>query len=41
MAIEYDPNCSARIALVTYADGEKRYYSVPVGAGWDDPGERS
>ena len=23
--IEYDPNRSARIALVTYADGEKRY----------------
>src|SRR5262245_22684845 len=24
-AIEYDPNRSARIALVQYADGEKRY----------------
>ena len=24
-AIEYDPNRSARIALLTYADGEKRY----------------
>jgi len=23
--IEYDPNRSARIALLTYADGEKRY----------------
>src|SRR6202035_2281465 len=24
-AVEYDPNRSARIALLTYADGEKRY----------------
>ncbi|MFC2029750.1 50S ribosomal protein L2 [Chloroflexota bacterium] len=29
--IEYDPNRSARIALVTYADGEKRYIIAPVG----------
>jgi large subunit ribosomal protein L2 len=29
--IEYDPNRSARIALVTYADGEKRYILAPVG----------
>jgi len=29
--IEYDPNRSARIALVTYADGEKRYILQPVG----------
>src|SRR5215472_2746000 len=29
--IEYDPNRSARIALVTYADGEKRYILVPIG----------
>ncbi len=29
--IEYDPNRSARIALVTYADGEKRYVLHPVG----------
>jgi large subunit ribosomal protein L2 len=29
--IEYDPNRSARIALVTYADGEKRYMIVPLG----------
>src|SRR5438552_8628531 len=29
--IEYDPNRSARIALVTYADGEKRYILSPVG----------
>src|ERR1700741_2834761 len=30
-AIEYDPNRSARIALVHYADGEKRYIIAPVG----------
>jgi large subunit ribosomal protein L2 len=29
--IEYDPNRSARIALVHYADGEKRYILAPVG----------
>src|SRR5512143_2096775 len=29
--IEYDPNRSARIALVQYADGEKRYILAPVG----------
>ena len=29
--IEYDPNRSARIALLTYADGEKRYILHPVG----------
>jgi large subunit ribosomal protein L2 len=29
--IEYDPNRSARIALVTYADGEKRYIIAPEG----------
>jgi large subunit ribosomal protein L2 len=29
--IEYDPNRSARIALVNYADGEKRYIIAPVG----------
>jgi len=29
--IEYDPNRSARIALVVYADGEKRYMLAPVG----------
>src|SRR4051812_45367833 len=29
--IEYDPNRSARIALVTYADGEKRYIIHPKG----------
>ena len=30
-SIEYDPNRSARIALVTYVDGEKRYIIAPVG----------
>lgn len=29
-AIEYDPNRSARIALLHYADGEKRYILAPV-----------
>lgn len=29
--IEYDPNRSANIALLTYADGEKRYILAPVG----------
>jgi large subunit ribosomal protein L2 len=29
-AIEYDPNRTARIALLTYADGEKRYMIAPV-----------
>src|SRR5512145_2097165 len=32
-AIEYDPNRSARIALLAYADGEKRYILCPVGLG--------
>jgi len=30
-AIEYDPNRSARIALIHYADGEKRYILAPEG----------
>src|SRR5688572_7981931 len=30
-AIEYDPNRSARIALLHYADGEKRYILAPDG----------
>ncbi len=30
-AIEYDPNRSARIALLHYADGEKRYIIAPKG----------
>ena len=29
--IEYDPNRSANIALITYADGEKRYIIAPEG----------
>jgi large subunit ribosomal protein L2 len=29
--IEYDPNRSARIALLKYADGEKRYIIAPLG----------
>src|SRR5579862_5391418 len=29
--VEYDPNRSANIALVTYADGEKRYILHPLG----------
>ncbi|MBW2653955.1 MAG: 50S ribosomal protein L2 [Deltaproteobacteria bacterium] len=29
-AIEYDPNRSARIALLVYADGEKRYILAPL-----------
>ena len=30
-SIEYDPNRSAHIALLHYADGEKRYILAPVG----------
>jgi large subunit ribosomal protein L2 len=35
-AIEYDPNRSARIALIVYADGEKRYILHPKGLGVGD-----
>ena len=31
LTLEYDPNRSAHIALVQYADGEKRYIIAPVG----------
>ncbi len=31
-SIEYDPNRSARIALLVYADGEKRYIVAPQGS---------
>jgi large subunit ribosomal protein L2 len=31
ISIEYDPNRSARIALVEYADGERRYIIAPLG----------
>jgi large subunit ribosomal protein L2 len=30
-AIEYDPNRSSRIALLSYSDGEKRYILAPLG----------
>ncbi|MBI3769385.1 MAG: 50S ribosomal protein L2 [Deltaproteobacteria bacterium] len=35
-AIEYDPNRSARLALLHYGDGEKRYILWPVGLGVGD-----
>ena len=35
-SIEYDPNRSARIALLVYADGEKRYIIAPLGVKVDD-----
>lgn len=35
-AIEYDPNRSSRIALLHYADGEKRYILAPLGLGVND-----
>jgi large subunit ribosomal protein L2 len=35
-SIEYDPNRSARIALLVYADGEKRYIVAPLGLQVDD-----
>src|SRR2546429_9817092 len=35
--IEYDPNRSARIALIHYKDGEKRYILAPVGLKLGDP----
>lgn len=34
--IEYDPNRSARIALLSYRDGEKRYILAPAGLKVDD-----
>jgi large subunit ribosomal protein L2 len=34
--VEYDPNRSARIALLHYADGEKRYMLLPHGLGVGD-----
>jgi large subunit ribosomal protein L2 len=36
-ALEYDPNRSARLALLHYADGEKRYILAPVGLQVGDP----
>jgi large subunit ribosomal protein L2 len=35
-AIEYDPNRTARLALLVYTDGEKRYIIAPVGLKVDD-----
>src|SRR5467141_4765349 len=35
--IEYDPNRSARIALIHYKDGEKRYILAPLGLKTGDP----
>jgi large subunit ribosomal protein L2 len=35
-SVEYDPNRSARIALLHYADGEKRYILAPVGVSVGD-----
>ncbi len=35
-SIEYDPNRTARIALLFYADGEKRYIVAPLGLRVDD-----
>ncbi|MSR86985.1 50S ribosomal protein L2 [Candidatus Peribacteria bacterium] len=37
MALEYDPNRSARIALLHYVDGEKRYVLAPEGLKVGDP----
>src|SRR5215203_365789 len=34
--VEYDPNRSARIALVFYRDGDKRYILAPLGLRVDD-----
>ncbi len=36
IAIEYDPNRSARLALVEYKDGDKRYIVAPVGLAVND-----
>ncbi|MBT3390656.1 MAG: 50S ribosomal protein L2 [Chloroflexi bacterium] len=35
-AIEYDPNRTARLALLNYVDGEKRYIIAPIGLQVDD-----
>lgn len=36
VAIEYDPNRSARLALLEYKDGEKRYIIAPIGLAVND-----
>jgi large subunit ribosomal protein L2 len=41
MSIEYDPNRSARIALINYADGDKRYILVPAGLNVGDTVENN
>src|SRR5262249_56172141 len=38
-AIEYDPNRSARIALIKYADGARGYILAPVGLAVGDVAE--
>src|SRR3989338_4522048 len=40
-AIEYDPNRSARLALLEYKDGEKRYIIAPSGLSVNDEGVAS
>lgn len=35
-SVEYDPNRSARIALLHYVDGDKRYILCPLGVGVND-----
>ena len=37
LALEYDPNRSANIALLEYEDGERRYILAPVGLKTGDP----
>jgi len=37
VSIEYDPNRTARIALLNYADGEKAYIVAPIGLNVGDP----
>src|SRR5947199_2768240 len=39
-AIEYDPNRSARIALLHYVDGEKRYIIAPKDSRWGNRGRQ-
>src|SRR3989338_5890375 len=41
IAIEYDPNRSARLALLQYKDGEKRYIIAPSGLSVNDEGVAS
>jgi large subunit ribosomal protein L2 len=36
VAIEYDPNRTARLALLSYKDGEKRYILAPIGVAVGD-----